>query len=329
MILILSNDFEIPTNRVIDWLVHYNVPFIRMNVEDAKIADLSINVSHHHPDFTLVYKDKVIKYSEISAYWFRRGTIPPIKSGNFLTNIFRTKTIASQMDSHLVNESKATIAYLHHILDQHPRKIGSRNTATPNKLQTLQLAEKHGLEIPETIISTDREAIREQKKKLKHIVTKAIDNLVVAEAYGKRYLYFTEEIADDVLERLPETIYPSLIQKKLEKKYELRVFYLYGKLYSMVIFSQLDPRTQVDFRDYNLQRPNRTVPYQLPHDIEHKLRALMLELKMETGSIDLVFTTDNRYVFLEVNPVGQFSQVSNPCNYFLFKEIADFLAFKN
>ena len=46
---------------------------------------------------------------------------------------------------------------------------------------------------------------------------------------------------------------------------------------------------------------------------------------LDTGSIDMMYSTDGEYYFLEVNPVGQFGMVSYPCNYYIEKEIATIL----
>ncbi|MDM1050110.1 hypothetical protein [Sphingobacterium hotanense] len=48
----------------------------------------------------------------------------------------------------------------------------------------------------------------------------------------------------------------------------------------------------------------------------------MKGLGFNTGSIDLILTPDGDYVFLEINPEGQFGMVSHPCNYFLEREMA-------
>ncbi|MPT35513.1 MAG: hypothetical protein E2604_10600 [Flavobacterium sp.] len=53
-----------------------------------------------------------------------------------------------------------------------------------------------------------------------------------------------------------------------------------------------------------------------------KLKKLMKVLKLNSGSIDMLVSSNNEYVFLEVNPIGQFGQVSKPCNYYLEKQIA-------
>ena len=64
------------------------------------------------------------------------------------------------------------------------------------------------------------------------------------------------------------------------------------------------------------------MPIDIPNEIVCKLQLLMKELVLESGSIDMIVTPDDKYVFLEVNPVGQFDYVGKRCNYQLDKEIA-------
>lgn len=49
----------------------------------------------------------------------------------------------------------------------------------------------------------------------------------------------------------------------------------------------------------------------------------MQKLTIKCGSIDMVVNTKNEFVFLEVNPFGQFQQVSFPCNYYLELKVAE------
>jgi D-alanine-D-alanine ligase-like ATP-grasp enzyme len=93
----------------------------------------------------------------------------------------------------------------------------------------------------------------------------------------------------------------------------------------MAIFSQMDDKTNTDFRKYNIKKPNRNIPFQLPKSIEKKLWQFMQELELNTGSIDIVVDKSNNYYFLEVNPIGQFGMVSFPCNYLLEKKVAEHL----
>lgn len=95
----------------------------------------------------------------------------------------------------------------------------------------------------------------------------------------------------------------------------------------MAIFSQSNSKTCIDFRKYDAKLPNRYIPYKLPDEIECALKKVMDCLKLNTGSIDLMVDENNKYYFLEINPVGQFGMVSEPCNYLLEKRIAEFLVF--
>jgi hypothetical protein len=106
---------------------------------------------------------------------------------------------------------------------------------------------------------------------------------------------------------------------------ELRIFLLNNTFYTMAIFSQNNPKTKVDFRNYDFKHPNRSVPFILPKKIEKKLLALFEKLNLNSGSADIIIDQAGRYIFLEINPIGQFGMVSSPCNYYLEKEIAAFL----
>jgi glutathione synthase/RimK-type ligase-like ATP-grasp enzyme len=47
----------------------------------------------------------------------------------------------------------------------------------------------------------------------------------------------------------------------------------------------------------------------LPDDVTEMLHALMRQLGLVYGAIDLRLTADGRYIFLEINPAGQFLYV--------------------
>jgi glutathione synthase/RimK-type ligase-like ATP-grasp enzyme len=133
-------------------------------------------------------------------------------------------------------------------------------------------------------------------------------------------------VDDQNIAKIPDLFAESLFQALIPKKYEIRSFFFQDKFYSMAIFSQNDDQTKVDFRNYNWKKPNRNVPFQLPAWLEDKLYKLMKLLGLHSGSFDLIFTPEGEYVFLEVNPVGQFGMVSIPCNYGLEKILAEYLA---
>jgi glutathione synthase/RimK-type ligase-like ATP-grasp enzyme len=114
----------------------------------------------------------------------------------------------------------------------------------------------------------------------------------------------------------------SLVQKEVKKKFEIRSFFFNRTFYSSAIFSQENTKTTLDFRNYDYENPNRVVPYKLPEEIENKLLQLADRFSLKSGSYDLAYDDQGDYVLFEVNPVGQFEQVTSPCNYKIHQLIA-------
>ena len=128
---------------------------------------------------------------------------------------------------------------------------------------------------------------------------------------------------------MSDSFFPSLFQEQIQKKYELRIFYIDKRFFSMAIFSQSNKKTLTDFRNYDFEKPNRNVPYKLPKHIEEKLILIMDRMSFNTGSIDMIYDLEGNYIFLEINPVGQYGMTSVPCNYNLDFEIAKSLMNEN
>lgn len=174
-----------------------------------------------------------------------------------------------------------------------------------------------GITIPTTFITTSKE-------KLKHLFSSKLITKGIYEGFRTdfemgNFITYTEIVnAKDI----PKAFFPSLFQQEIKKEADIRTFYLCGEFYSMAIKSQSNNQTTTDFRKYLKGIGNRCFPFQLPDNLQGKLHKLMNNIGLETGSLDLIFTQDGQFIFLEVNPVGQFGMTSLPCNYFLEKQIA-------
>ena len=138
--------------------------------------------------------------------------------------------------------------------------------------------------------------------------------------------YYSIEFDNSELSMFSEVIYPSMLQAYIDKKFEIRTFYLRGELYSMAIFSQNDDKTKLDFRNYNDDFPNRMIPYQMPEDMTIKIRSFMNAINLNTGSLDFIMTNKDEYFFLEVNPAGQYGMIEAHCFYSLDEKIANYLS---
>ena len=310
MILINVEEKDPSLERIIDWLdylrANYNLineSQTELNIETIELSSKGITIKSDNFDFNDCY-----------VYWNRRSQL--VK--------YTVKSKLSDLEYNI--EMGYLDRFLNGFLERNA--VNKYNDNFTNKLFNLQIASDIDLKIPDTIITQKlTDLIEFYKKHRGSIINKSIDS--------KSYFFqskgntLTTLIDDYTLKNVPEYFVPSLFQEQLQKKYELRCFYFYRKMYSMAIFSQLDEQTKIDFRNYNYEKPNRCVPYKLPDYIEVKIEMLMNKLSLNTGSIDLVFTTDNEYYFLEVNPVGMFSPLTWPLNYTIEKDIAIFLANQN
>lgn len=187
------------------------------------------------------------------------------------------------------------------------------------------IAKSVGLDIPSSFIGNEKQEVQLFANSLSALITKPLKTGENVLLDNKIYTLATEKCTDNDISNLLDKFFPSYLQECLDKAYELRVFYLDGKCYTMAIFSQLDEQTKIDFRRYNSKKPNRCVPFILPENIAFLIDKFMKTIDLNTGSIDIVVTKDGRYVFLEVNPVGQFGMVSFPCNYYLEEKVAEYL----
>jgi ATP-GRASP peptide maturase of grasp-with-spasm system len=330
MICILSHSqIETSTEDVIDWLRAWKVPVIRINGSDIdNSGGPLVSISNAGVRDRMTADGVALGADEIRVVWYRRWAY---RNAYRSADIFgdQKHSIAANIFSvflHIFHELQGVSHFLFSRMAS-AKWLGAPATASVNKLQALKLAAELGLDIPDTLVTTSVEEARRFAARHGEIITKPISEVLMCNFDEKLYASYTSTVPGEFLENeIWQEAFPSLFQEKLRKKYEIRIFYLDGKLYSMAMFTQDNVITQTDFRKYSYDRPARTVPYRLQQQVEDKLRSLMEALRLDTGSIDMVRTVDGRDVFLEVNPVGQFGMVSEPCNYFLEEKVARALA---
>lgn len=330
MICILSQtSLETTTEAVVDWLRAWGVPHIRVNGADIDSpAGPKISVSNEGVSLQMDIEGVVFEPSEINVVWFRRWVYNNRhrKVELFKKESHHTDVNVFMLNHHFFQELQGVSSFFFSTL-AHAEWLGHPKTTAPNKLEMMRMALELGLDVPDTLITTRIEDVRAFAAKHGKLVTKPVSDVLMCVFDEKVFASYTSVVPESFLsDGIWPGSFPCLFQEKLEKKYEVRSFYLGGQFYSMAIFSQYLPSTEVDFRRYCYENPARTVPYQLPAEVEEKLRALMDALQLDTGSVDIIRTRDGRYVFLEVNPNGQFGMVSEPCNYYLEKRVAEYLA---
>lgn len=327
-LLVLSQSAgEATTEQVLDWLWHEGVHAVRLNGDDFNgILPFALRLGGGAADTFRVWVDgEPVDLARLPFGWFRRwhsrSNLQYLLDGH---ETVEEASLGRQVFEFLTNELRE----LRQVVVE--TFAGERGLSTPertgrSKISVLQLAAAEGLRVPATLVTNDRDELRRFLHEHGRIVTKPIGNCMSVDLADGNFLMFTSAVDEELVERLPPRFFPSLFQQRVEKAYELRVFILDGRCWSMAMFSQRSEKTSVDFRGDYGSGSSRSVPYRLPAEVEQKLLRTMEAVKLRTGSADLIRTPDGEYVFLEINPVGQFGMVSAPCNYYLERHVARFL----
>lgn len=327
-ILIISQASEKSTDDVMRYLHYADAPFVRINDTDvAQGVDITLG---KQDSIRLTFSNNTIDLKDIACVWYRRGRI------NLATNRSDVKLTADELATYqqyyefYLHELNTVYDYLYQQLSS-VKHINNYQDNKITKLNQLAVAKRNGLPIPETTItnslSTIDAAAGKQTQILKAlsfpIFTVKAQNGTTRYSSNTSVLLSPADAPAHIAKYAARKPLLTLLQGYIDKKFEIRTFFLYGKFFSMAIFSQDNEKTKIDFRNYDYEKPNRNVPFQLPADIEQKITGFMRDMNLSSGSLDIIYTHNKEYIFLEVNPIGQFDWLSKECNYFIEKHISN------
>jgi len=315
MILLLSTSDDVNVDHVIDWLKLHQHAYLRLNADD--VMEESLHLSLQPP--ALCFRGQAVDLDSVGVVWLR-------KFGNFRRSAYHARAAPLLRRESLLQLERehATLLAALTALIEHKRWLTHPSRLRVNKLDMLMRARQCGMTTPETHVLNRKGDLDRLLARGEYISKSLFEPLFLKEE-GGLYSMFTRTLEPEDVALLGERFFPSLVQRKVDKEYELRVFYLDGECHTMAIFSQQSEQTALDFRQIDWTRPTRMVPYALPEKLEESIRGFMRSVGLNCGSLDIIKGSDGDYYFLEVNPTGQFGMVSHPCNYSLHEKIARYL----
>ncbi|WP_123921491.1 ATP-grasp domain-containing protein [Chryseobacterium viscerum] len=308
MILLISVDNDTMTDEICTWLSYQNKDFVRLN-ENQYITNVFFDFKKD------IFKISIgaieYKLEDFSSVFYRNGGI-------------YYDTITGEIDSNLVDfynsELKSISEFIYYYFKVNGVSIfGNLLTKEVNKLEVLLLAKSLGLKIPDTYILSELNDL-EQIDISQTYITKAVSEMKPIVVENDLYLNYTYEIDLNNTHDKKESIIPSLIQRKIDCLYEIRAFFFEKQIWAIATF---DFSGNVDIRNIK-EIEKKYLPLVLPLEQKRKILKLAKKLNLKCGTIDLL-KSDEDYYFLEVNPLGQFHQVSYYGNYQIEKYIADLL----
>jgi glutathione synthase/RimK-type ligase-like ATP-grasp enzyme len=318
MLLIITNKSDLTSDYLIIRLVERKIPFYRFNTDDYyHKALINIEISNSKQKALIQYMNDILCLDEVEGVYFRRP-IPPILSSEIQDNDlgFAQREITETLSGlwRLFNNT---------IWMNNPKFL----YLARNKIEQLKVAQSLGFNIPNTLVSTSKSYIRDFYEKNKPIIIKAVKHGFY-EYKNRIKVALTNEITLSDIAKLDEfASIPAIYQKKLEKKYDIRITVIGNDVFSTALFSQEHQASKVDWRAWDLSenfdlRHERIV---LPDDIIQKCIEITTYFNLSFSAIDMVYTVDGEYVFLEMNPSGQWAWIEEKLGYPLRDTIINFL----
>jgi hypothetical protein len=195
--------------------------------------------------------------------------------------------------------------------------------AAQRKIGQLHRAQAMGLSLPDTLVSNDARAIREfHRRHDGAIVSKLLATGFMTATKGRHTRYTERVTARDLDDAESLRSAPMIYQAFVPKKLEVRATVVGERVFAAAIHSQATNRTRLDWRRYDRGRTPMDV-HVLPTEIEECLLRLCRSYRLCYGAIDLILTPDGRYVFLELNPTGQFQWIESETGLAISDGIAD------
>ncbi len=173
-----------------------------------------------------------------------------------------------------------------------------RDDLASHKPYQLNVARDVGLEVPRTLVTNDPDAARTFVAELgsEQTVYKAFGG--TEQAWRETRVLRPDEVA--LLDHV--RFAPLILQEYVPAVLDLRVTVMGPAVFASAIHS-----ADADYTvDYRADLDGVAVEaFDLPAEVTGRLYALMSRLELIYGALDMRLTPDGRYVFLEINPAGQ------------------------
>lgn len=234
---------------------------------------------------------------DFGSGWWRRPQHPQISNdvSGHTQRMFAT------------NEASEALAGLWHALDIFWVNDPRNDHIAHRKVTQLRRAQECGFRLPDTLITNDpdRAKVFIDGRGYRNVIYKAFSAL--EDEWRETRLLRPEELS-----MLDSVRYaPVIFQEYIEAVYDLRITVVEDEVFAGAIHSQ-ETEYKVDFR---MDMDNaRIEPVDLPAELEQRLVRYVRMLGLHYGAIDMRLRPDGEYVFLEINPAGQWLFVEQKTN---------------
>jgi glutathione synthase/RimK-type ligase-like ATP-grasp enzyme len=319
-VLLITNDQDEHADAVIEELDRRAVPVFRFHPEEfTNACSISMEICNGRIDGEIRNARQRVAFHDICAAWYRRSRslFAPLSSLNLLQG---------DLENFVRVQSSATLAALFASLQT--LWVGQPFKLRRAEVKALQLAEasKAGLATPTTLISNDPEraavfveALGDTDCAIKPLIATRVDG-----EEGARLPLTTILPRGHTLDSV--ALAPNIFQPYIEKAYELRCVVMGDKSFTAKLDSQAHESTRKDWRAGDVEEEELEYEvFDLPERVQAGLHRLMHSFEINLASIDMIVTPEGEFVFLDLNPNGQWLWLEEELGLPLIASMADLL----
>ena len=298
VLIVTRSDDNDCVPRVVKALRHRGAMPVRFDT-DRFPTETRLSIRYDGPDerVQLATPEAEVDLAQASAVWHRR-----LAFGKRIS-----ESMESQMRDACIQESRATaMGLIASLRAFHLDREASIRSAQHKPLQ-LSVARELGLETPRTLITNDPRAVREFVADCPGgVVAKMLSSFAIREN-GHEKVVFTTPLKPSDLERMNGLeLSPMTFQERVPKALELRVTVVGERVLSAAVDSNAMTGAEADWRRRGEALEMAWQPHAMPPDIERRVSRFMDSFGLNYGALDFILTPDGRWVFLEINPVGEY-----------------------
>jgi hypothetical protein len=318
MILILTEPADAHADHVCQMLKARGAEFVRFNPADFPVqASLSVGYADNgEMRSSLRLNEDVTDLAHLRSVWTRRPKLPV--PHEHIQDASTRKLVAE--------ECQMFVRDLWHALPC--RWLPGRPTAIQRaQLKSAQLgvAAGTGLELPPTLFTNSPEEFLDFYNQHDGNIVSKVAGFGFDRILSDTFCRYTEAVSKRHVGYASSIQYcPVILQAYVPKQLELRITVVGQQVFAAEIHSQATHHTRHDWRRYDLSQTPHHV-HALPPKIREQCVRLVERLELAFGAIDMVLTPDGRYVFLEINPNGQYLWIEQETGLPISAAICDLL----
>ncbi len=316
-VLVLATERDVSADRMVRALSDRGVPVFRADLSwfpQRLTLDAELRAGRWMSRLATAHR--AVALEEMRSVWYRNPSS------------FRFPAAMSGVERrHAQHEAKLGVGGVLASLPVRWVNSPGRHADAGHKPRQLVAAARAGLDVLPSLVTNDGAAVRRFVAGCGPggAVTKMLGATAICEQGGRRVALTQRVAISDLGDLRGIEVTAHQFQRWAAKRKEARVIVIGRQVFAVAIRAGSDA-ARVDWRaDYRALSYETVDP---PVDVQRGVRAVMGELGLVYGAFDFVITPEGRWVFLEVNPGGQFGWLEDKTDVPLTATLADLLAWE-